>query len=152
MLKLKTLDYKHKIKKSPKSQLARKKTYDYKNIINLDDDISEMDVNIKQIPTIKTKNLFLQNPITKFQKNNNIINLKNKKYNNISTYKHCNSITTNTSCGEKTMKKVTFSTVEIIRVEKYKKYNAASNYSKNLIKKNMEEIKENDNEQKCFIF
>ena len=50
------------------------------------------------------------------------------------------------------MKKVTFSTVEIIRVEKYKKYNIASNYSKNLIKKNMEEIKENDNEQKCFIF
>ena len=39
MLKLKTLDYKHKSKKSPKPQLARKKTYDYKNIINLDDNI-----------------------------------------------------------------------------------------------------------------
>ena len=152
MHKLKTLDFKNKKNKSPKVQLARKKTYDYKNIINLDDDISEMDVNIKQIPTIKTKNLFLQNSIAKKPNNNNIINLKNKNSFNISTYKHSNSITTNTSCREKTMKKVTFSTVEIIRVEKYKKYNASFNYSKNLIKKNMEEIKENDNEQKCVIF
>ena len=157
MLKLKTqktLDFKHKTKKSPKVHLARQKTYDYKNIINLDDDISEMDVNINQIPTIKTKNLFSQNPLKNKpnNNNNNIITLKNKNSFNISTYKHCNSITTNTSCGEKTMKKVTFSTVEIIRVEKYKKYNATSNYSKNQIKKNMEEFKENDNEQNCVIF
>ena len=151
MLKLKTLNPKHKAKKSSKS-LARKKTYDCKNIIKLDDDISEMDVNIKEIPIIKTKNLFLQNPTSKKRYNNSIINLKNKNSFDILSLNHSNSITTNTSCGEKTVKKVTFSTVEIIRVEKYKKYNISSNYSKNLIKKNMEEIKENDNEQKCFIF
>ena len=51
------------------------------------------------------------------------------------------------------MKKVTFSTVEIIRVEKYKKYNALCNFSKNQIKKNMEEVKQNENESSnCIIF
>ena len=151
MLKLKSLDIKHKTKKSPKA-LTHKKKFNYKNIIKLDEDISEMDVNVKKIPIIKTKNLFSENPKTNKPYNNNIINLKSKNSFNLSSLNHCNSITTNTSCGEKTIKKVTFSTVEIIRVEKYKKYNLASNYSKKLIKKNMEEIKGNDNEQKCFIF
>ena len=151
MLKSKTLDIKHRTKKSSKP-LSQKKPFNYKNIIKLDDDISEMDVNVKKIPIIKTKNLFLENPITNKPYNNNIIKLKNNNSFNISTLNHCNSLTTNTSCGEKTMKKVTFSTVEIIRVEKYKKYNLASNYSKKLIKKNMEEFKENDNERNCFIF
>ena len=150
MLKLKTLDNKHKNKKD--RSYVRKKTYDYKNIINLDKDISEMDVNIKNYPTIKKKNLFLENTIKTKPINNIKLKNKSKNYFNKLALNHCNSITTTTSCGEKTEKKVTFSTVEIIRVEKYKKYNATCNYSKNQIKKNMEEIKENENETNCFIF
>ena len=51
-------------------------------------------------------------------------------------------------------KKVTFSTVEIIRVEKYKKQNLINNISKTLIQKNMDEVKNNSNNEQlnCFIF
>ena len=139
------------------SGLTRKKTFQNQNYIDLDfdldKDISEMNVNIKQYQTIKKKNLFLENrtPVKTELK------LKNKLY-RINTTKSknydCYSITTNSSYNDKNVKKVTFSTVEIIRVEKYKKYNAKNNFSKIAIQKNMEEVKNNQNndESKCFIF
>ena len=136
--------------KKNKVRLARKKTFDYKNI-DLDKDISEMDTNINKIPVITTKK-FIFDKSNRIREFNNIIKLKNKFNIKVSPFKHCNSITTNSSYGEKAVKKVTFSTVEIIRVKNYKKYNASLNFSKNLIKKNMEEMKENENESGCSIF
>ena len=134
---------KHKI------ELSRKKTFDYRNI-DLDKNISEMDT-INKIPAITTKK-FIFNKSNKERAFNNTIKLKNKFNTKISPFRQCNSITTNCSYGEKGVKKITFSTVEIIRVENYKKYNASSNYSKNLIKKNMEEMKGNENNSACLIF
>ena len=148
MFKTKTFD--EKSKKPNLSGYVRKKTFDYRNIINFDEDISEMDINIKEIPTFKKKS-FNFDSSKNTRTFNNIIKLKNF---NKSKLNHCNSITTTTSYREKSVKKVTFSTVEIIRVEKYKKYNANSNFSKNLIKKNMEEVKQqnDNNESTCSIF
>ena len=152
MHKLKTID--NKLKKKKTNGYVRKKTFDCRNIINLDEDISDMDTKIKNYPSIVKKNLFLENSInTKRANNRSIVKLKKIKTFNIPILKHCNSLTTNTSYGEKSMKKVTFSTVEIIRVEKYKKYNALCNFSKNQIKKNLEDVKQNDTESNsCFIF
>jgi len=152
MHKLKTVD--NKLKKKKTNGYVRKQTYDCRNIINLDEDISEMDTKIKNYPSIIKKNLFLENPINTNRSNNrSIVKLKKIKTFNIPILNHCNSITTNTSYGEKSMKKVTFSTVEIIRVEKYKKYNALCNFSKNQIQKNLEDVKQNDAESNsCFIF
>ena len=130
---------------------VRKKTYDSRNIINLDKDISEMNIIINKIPTF-TKKVILFNSSKKIRTFNDKIKLKNKNNFNISLFKHSNSITTNTTCGEKAAKKVTFSTVEIIRVEKFKKYNAISNFSKVQIKKNMENQNENGYESICLIF
>jgi hypothetical protein len=56
MFKTKTFD--EKSKKPNLSGYVRKKTFDYRNIINFDEDISEMDINIKEIPTFK-KNLLI---------------------------------------------------------------------------------------------
>ena len=138
------------------SSIARQKTFDNQSFLYLDKDISEMDVNIKRYETIKKKNSFLgeKSPIKKETK------LKNKIY-RINTYNNknikindCYSITTSSSNNDKNVKKVTFSTVEIIRVEKYKKYNALNNYSKIDIEKNIEEVKNNpnDDETTCFVF
>ena len=149
MHKTKTFDEKNK--KQNERKYVRKKTYDCRNILDLDKDTSEMNVNINKIPTF-TKKVFLFNSSKNLRTFNNTIKLKNKNSFNISLLKHCNSITTNTSSGEKAVKKVTFSTVEIIRVEKYKKYNALSNFSKSQIQKNMEDFKQNDNESVCLIF
>ena len=102
------------------------------------------------MPTIKTKKLIFDMP-EKIKAFNNTIKLKKQMNNNISSLKHSNSITTNNSIGEKVVKKVTFSTVEIIRVENYKKYNARCSFSKEIIKKNMEEMKQNESEV-CSIF
>ena len=151
MHKVKTLVDKSKKDNNKINQLNRKKTYDPKNIINLDTDISEMDTHIKFYPTIKKKNSFIERPIKTIPFSN--INLNNKKFIKKKSYNDTNSITTTTSYrGEKAMKKVTFSTVEIIRVEKYKKYNAMNNFSKRLIDKNMEEFKQNDSKISCSIF
>ena len=147
----KTKTFNEKNKNQNQSRYVRKKTYDCKNIIDLDKDTSEMNVNINKIPTF-AKKVFVFDSSKKIRTFNNTIKLKNKNSYNISLFKHCNSITTNTSCGEKAVKKVTFSTVEIIRVEKYKKYNAISNCSKIQIKKNMEDLKQNENESACLIF
>lgn len=137
--------------------LTRQKTFQNKNYIDLDfdldKDISEMNVNIKEYKTINKKNLFLENKIP-VKKELKLINklyrintIKNKNYD-------CYSITTNSSYNDKNVKKVTFSTIEIIRVEKYKKHNAKNNFSKIAIQKNMEEIKKNQNNDgtTCFIF
>ena len=151
MHKVKTIVDKPKNDNNKINQLVRKKTYDPKNIINLDTDISEMDTHIKNYPTIKKKNSFIERPIKTIPFSN--INLNNKKFIKKKSYNDANSITTTTSYGgEKAMKKVTFSTVEIIRVEKYKKYNAMNNFSKRLIDKNMEEFKQNDSKMICLIF
>ena len=130
----------------------RQRTYDYKNIIHLDKDISEMKLKIKKIPSIKKKNLFMENF---FKKKPFIIpnKFKSIKTNDKSTIKHSNSITSSTSCPEKVVKKVTFSTVEIIRVENYKKYNVISNFSKMQIQKNMEEYQNNNViESMCCVY
>ena len=151
MHKVKTIVDKFKKDNNKINQLIRKKTYDPKNIINLDTDISEMDTHIKNYPTIKKKNSFIERPIKTIPFSN--INLNNKKFIKKKSYNDANSITTTTSYGgEKAMKKVTFSTVEIIRIEKYKKYNAMNNFSKRLIDKNMEEFKQNDSKMICLIF
>ena len=151
MLKVKTIVNNFKGDNNKINQLIRKKTYDPKNIINLDTDISEMDIHIKNYPTLKKKNSFIERPIKTIPFSN--INLNNKKFIKKKSYNDANSITTTSSYGkEKSMKKVTFSTVEIIRVEKYKKYNAMNNFSKRLIDKNMEEFKQNDSKMICLIF
>ena len=151
MHKVKTIVEKSKKDNNKINQLNRKKTYDPKNIINLDTDISEMDIHIKNYPTLKKKNSFIERPIKTIPFSN--INLNNKKFIKKKSYNDANSITTTTSYGgEKAMKKVTFSTVEIIRIEKYKKYNAMNNFSKRLIDKNMEEFKQNDSKISCSIF
>ena len=137
--------------KKPKLvNLKRNKTFDNKLFIDLDTDISEMDVNIKKYETIKKKNLFLD---TEPKLKNRLI--RNNTY---KTKEECNSITTDSSSSNKKerIKKVTFSTVEIIRVEKYKKYNAINNFSKTNIEKNMEEVKysiyNKDNKPSCLVF
>ena len=138
------------LKKQKLVNLKRNKTFDNKLFINLDTDISEMDVNIKKYETIKKKNLFLD---TEPKLKNRLI--RNNTY---KTKEECNSITTDSSSSNKKerIKKVTFSTVEIIRVEKYKKYNAINNFSKTNIEKNMEEVKNNiynkDNKPSCLVF
>ena len=138
------------LKKQKLVNLKRNKTFDNKLFINLDTDISEMDVNIKKYETIKKKNLFLD---TEPKLKNRLI--RNNTY---KTKEECNSITTDSSSSNKKerIKKVTFSTVEIIRVEKYKKYNAINNFSKTNIEKNMEEVKysiyNKENKLSCLVF
>ena len=155
MINTHTHKYERKLTKT--NGITRQKTFNNQVCIDLDKDISEMDVNIKKYETIKKKNSFLDSVTTlkpslkPKNKLNRINTTKDKNYKNYDTY----SIATNTSINDKTVKKVTFSTVEIIRVEKYKKYNAMNNISKTLIHKNMEEVKNNkndDDELSCFIF
>ena len=142
---------KHEYKLTKTSVITRKKTFENQSFIDLDKDISEMKVNIKEYETIKKKNLFLED------KNSIKKEIKNKMH-RINTYNvknnDCYSIDTCSSYNGKSIKKVTFSTVEIIRVQKYKKYNVINNFSKNEIQKNMEEVKNNENydESTCFIF
>jgi len=140
------------LKKPKLENLKRNKTFDNKLFINFDTDISEMDVNIKKYETIKKKNLFLDTE-PKIKNKNRII--RNYTY---KTKDECNSITTDSSSSHKKerIKKVTFSTVEIIRVEKYKKYNAINNFSKANIEKNMAEVNNSifnrDDKPSCLVF
>ena len=138
--------------------LSHQRTYNNQSFYDLDENISEMKINIKQYQTIKKKNLFLEGkspiknqtkPKIALTRLNTITNNKNKNK-NFDVY----SITTSSSYNDKAVKKVTFSTVEIIRVEKYKKENAINNFSKALIQKNMDEVqnKSKKNETNCFIF
>ena len=74
------------------------------------------------------------------------------------TYKLFNdNISETTKCSEdKSIKKVTFSTVEIIRIKKFKKYNARNNFPLAEIQKNLNDVKnnkKNNNEESlCIIF
>ena len=74
-----------------------------------------MDINLKEIPTIKKKSFSFDR--TKNERAlNNIIKLKNV---NKSKLNPCNSKTASTSYREISVKKLTFSTLDIIRVAKY---------------------------------
>ena len=133
--------------------LTRQKTFESQVFIDLDKDISEMKVDIKQYQTFKKKNLFLEDtkPLKQqLKQKNKLYRINSSKVMNYDCY----SNTTSSSYNDKTVKKVTFSTVEIIRVEKYKKYNAMNNFSKSCIQKNMEDVKNSSNneESTCFIF
>ena len=99
-------------------------------------EISEKDLNSIQIPSISTKKLNFDMP-KKIKAFNNTIKLKDEMNNNKSSFKRCNSITINNSYGKKSVKKVKFSTVDIIKVGNYKKYNASSTFPKHLIEKNI---------------
>ena len=152
MINKHTNKYERKLTKT--NGIKRQKTFNNQVFIDLDKDISEMNVNIKKYETLKKKNSFLDSgTIVKPSLNskNKLNRINTTKIKNYDTY----SIATNTSINDKTLKKVSFSTVEIIRVEKYKKYNAMNNVPKTLIHKNMEEVKNNknnDDESSCFIF
>ena len=143
------------------NQLKRKtssRTINNNELCYLDIDISETDnetldnekyrtIEVEENKIIK-ENLIKKNQIGLKQRLNN----KNNKYKIINDNY---SITTN--CSEfnfKGIKKVTFSTVEIIRVTKYKKFNAKNNFSKLNIQKNIIEVKanKNRNESSCNIF
>lgn len=137
-------------------QIKRKNTYSSINkeaFINLDINISEREVdsvNLEKFKTIekeKIKNDLIKKVPTKIKpkqrKNNNKYKLFNDNY----------SATTN--CSDfKGIKKVTFSTVEIIRVAKYKKYNACNNFSNANIQKNINEVKNSKikDDIPCMIF
>ena len=108
-----------------------------------------------QKPLLKLNSLRLDNKLISSSKNDNYLNPYDK-FNlteRINKYKinlkndDLNSATTKFSMGSVNdkIKKVTFSTVEIIRIENYKKYNKI-----NTIKKNEENI--SINESNCTIF
>ena len=134
----------------PKSRSFHKKIFIYGDR-KLDKEISEKDLNSSQIPTISTKKFNFDMP-KKIKALSNKIKLKNEMNTNKSSFKHCNSITRSNSYLEKSVKKVTFSTVEIIRVENYKKYNASNTFPKHLIEKNIEEMKKTEEDSVCSIF
>ena len=155
MFNLKKIEPKF-IKLNP-GQFHRKMSY----INNINNEFCNFDINISETEVeavdfekygiiddnkIMKENLMKKNPV----------GLKPKLNNKTNKYKIINenySITTN--CSDfKGIKKVTFSTVEIIRVAKYKKYNAKNNFSKLNIQKNILEVKANKNkdESSCNIF
>ena len=139
------------------NQLQRKMssiTINNNEFRDFDIDISETEVetfNYEKYRTIDDKKIIKENLMKK-----NPVGLKQRLNNKNTKYKIINdnySITTN--CTDfKGIKKVTFSTVEIIRVAKYKKYNAKNNFSKLNIQKNIIEVKasKNRNESSCNIF
>ena len=139
------------------NQLQRKMssiTINNNEFRDFDIDISETEVetfNYEKHRTIDDKKIIKENLMKK-----NPVGLKQRLNNKNTKYKIINdnySITTN--CTDfKGIKKVTFSTVEIIRVAKYKKYNAKNNFSKLNIQKNIIEVKasKNRNESSCNIF
>ena len=138
--------------------LSYQKTYNNQSFEDLEENISEIDINIKQYKTIKKKKSLLgeKSPIKNQIKPKNLLyrlNTTKTNRHNIKNY-DVYSLTTNSSDNDKCVKKVTFSTVEIIRVEKYKKENSINNFSKTLIQKNMDEVKNNSNNEQlnCFIF
>ena len=140
------------------NQLQRQMSYLTNNnneeFNDFDINISETDIDafyFKKNKTIEDQKVMKENLIKK-----NPAGLKYKYNNKNNKYKIANdnySITTN--CSDfKGIKKVTFSTVEIIRVAKYKKFNAKNNFSKLNIQKNIIEVKQNKNmfESSCNIF
>ena len=141
-----------KFPKTNAKDMQRKMTYSDMN----DDAFIKMDVNISETE-IESLNLSKFKTIenNKLTKNDFVKKIKPKK-NRIYKYKLFNdSNSTTTNCSDfKGIKKVTFSTVEIIRVAKYKKYNARNNFSIENIKKNIEEVKNSKKKDDipCSIF
>ena len=141
-----------KFPKTNAKDMQRKMTYSDMN----DDAFIKMDVNISETE-IESLNLSKFKTIenNKLTKNDFVKKIKPKK-NRIYKYKLFNdSNSTTTNCSDfKGIKKVTFSTVEIIRVAKFKKYNARNNFSIENIKKNIEEVKNSKKKDDipCSIF
>ena len=134
--------------------------YTYTNVNN---DFTNFDVNISE-REVETLNMEKFKTIEKDDNNKRVkknLVKKNsfvpkKKYNKNNIYyliNDNNSITTNYS-DYKGIKKVTFSTVEIIRITKYKKFNSQNNFSNDNIQKNIIEVKNSKNNEDyfCCIF
>ena len=137
-------------------QIKRKNTYSSINkeaFINMDINISERESDSLNIDKFKTMEKDkIKNGLTKKVP----LKMKPRQKKNNNKYKlfsDNNSITTN--CSDfKGIKKVTFSTVEIIRVAKYKKFNACNNFSNANIQKNINEVKNSKikDDIPCMIF
>ena len=132
-----------KFPKMNSNQIQRKSTYsDINNeaFINMDINISETEVESLDLSKFKTieNNKLIKNDFVK-----KIPEKMNQKKNKTYKYKLFNdNYSTTTNCSDyKGIKKVTFSTVEIIRVAKYKKYNASNNFLNENIKRNILEVK-----------
>ncbi len=132
-----------KFPKMNSNQIQRKSTYFDNNneaFINMDINISETEVeslDVSKFKTIENNKLIKNDFVKKIPEK--MKQKKNKSY----KYKLFNdNYSTTTNCSDyKGIKKVTFSTVEIIRVAKYKKYNASNNFSNENIKRNILEVK-----------
>ena len=138
------------------NQIQRKFTYsDINNeaFVNMDINISETEVESLDLSKFKTieNNKLIKNDFVK-----KIPEKMKQKKNKTYKYKLFNdNYSTTTNCSDyKGIKKVTFSTVEIIRVAKYKKYNASNNFSNENIKKNILEVKNSKikDDLPCSIF
>ena len=116
----------------------------------------------KSIKHIKINSMRLPKKINKFaEKNLNQCHINKKlklfytnrgmiKSDSASSYATTFYSNTQKECKIKT---VTFSTVEVIRIKSYKKYNAMNNVSKLLIQKNLyEKRKEQEGSSLCNIF
>ena len=138
----------------------RKFTYsnDNKDFTNFDINISETEnetLNIDKIKPIEKDNINNKNIKKNLTKKNSFV--PKKKYNKNKIYYLINdNNSTTTNCSDfKGIKKVTFSTVEIIRINKYKKFNLQNNFSNDNIQKNIIEVKnskKNDDDYFCCIF
>ena len=125
------------------NQIQRKFTYSDNNneaFVNMDINISETEVESLDLSKFKT----IEND--KLIKNDFVKKIPEKmKQRQNKTYKYKlfnDNYSTTTNCSDyKGIKKVTFSTVEIIRVAKFKKYNASNNFSNENIKRNILEVK-----------
>ena len=125
------------------NQIQRKFTYSDNNneaFVNMDINISETEVESLDLSKFKTieNNKLIKNDFVK-----KIPEKMKQKKNKTYKYKLFNdNYSTTTNCSDyKGIKKVTFSTVEIIRVAKYKKYNASNNFLNENIKRNILEVK-----------
>ena len=145
-----------KFPKMNSNQIQRKFTYSdniNEAFVNMDINISETEVESLDLSKFKTieNNKLIKNDFVK-----KIPEKMKQKKNKTYKYKLFNdNYSTTTNCSDyKGIKKVTFSTVEIIRVAKYKKYNASNNFSNENIKKNILEVKNSKikDDLPCSIF
>ena len=135
-----------------KRRVKRCKTVKESMNFKIEDESPIKIIDTNKYKFITGKNSFLKNNDLKRQLekcNNNIqrnISLNSK---NDEAY----SSTTNFTYHEKNIKKVTFSTVEIIRVEMFKNYNEKNNFSKESIQQNIKDLKSEKNDMSlCSIF
>ena len=117
--------------------------------MKFDNDIVIGEGKINNIPkTINTSNRFLNNTIPKEQKNSiNNVPLNSKVFlkSYISKLKSVGSnSTTSINSNNDKIKKVTFSTVEIIRIKNYKQFNKLNSYLANEKKNKISKYNKND--------